>query len=580
MNDIFIYSMILSILMTYIVGNVSKILRNIFILIIYFYSVVSIFSQGGINFDFKAMPFDIIDIGFRAGRHGILLSFLNHLIFLIYLIRDLFKEKHESESSYFMNMLFLFFFSNMLFFSKNIETSIIVFEIAVYFMLFLMATNLNDRKTMNDLVFVNSILTAAFILSLIFFKSGISASSSVFLSALIGRVFMIPLNTKLFDSLKKASIILLGYLMSVIFISCISLYDLLTNILAYKIDFRYSYLVFVPFLFLSVLKAISSRNLKYTFFHLFIMTISFQLSFSFLQGTDISFIIVSAGGSLLSIAVLFTTCDKIEEIFSSTDLTKLESIHNYMPLSFYLFAFSFVSLSYFPLSISALSNPLFISAPLAFKLIFVFYVFSVWAVFFKIIALLFFTDAPYKTVSRKIYPERSGEYVFYLFLLMFSILALTMSLGFHLELSGALGSESSRKYILYPNGIFSFKSYVNLASILFIIIYIKTSRFYLHSTKRFNGEFKREIKYSDDNAPHMLERNINLNGLNFYGFDEQKLVRKIKYADLDNIVRLVGRTFTDIGGFIVKLYQRSMSAVLLILLIYISFILVFIGGGK
>ncbi|MDD3802941.1 MAG: hypothetical protein PHW02_00955 [bacterium] len=578
MNEIFIYAVLFSIFAVYAVGNVSKMLRNILSMTIFFYSISFILNTGGINFEFTVIPAAVIDIGFAPNMHGLIFSFLNHTVFAIYILRSMIKEKHESESSYYMNMLFLFFSANLIFFAKNMESAVMMFEISIYFMLSIIATNINERKTMNDLVFINSILSGAAVTSLILLKSLPVVSYYVFMVSLLGRVFMIPFNARFFEALKKAGIIMLGYMMFVLFLLSLSINQTLIYSDADAVFMKHSYLVFMPFLVLSSLKALASGNLKQMLFYMFVASISYHLLLAFSHVADFSFLLNASAVSSISFAILFAVCDRIEEEYLTTEFRVLEGVHSQIAFAPYLVIFALLSLLYFPLSASSISNPFYFDYPLIIKILFLVYIFSISVVAFKCIALLFFNSASYKPLSYKNKRRSKVNAYFDSSLLFVSIVFLLFSIGFYVKPASLCIEE-----VIRPENLIASRGYreegilYNLAS--FILIAVLTEIFFLRRrfTNNSNGS-NTEIAYSIGSSDHSFERNINLNGLDFYGFSDKKLRNILSYADFDNVVRLIGKTLTDLGSFVAKLYQRSISAVFIIFILFFAVMLIFYGA--
>jgi len=581
MNEMFFFSMIMSILSLYVIGNVSRILRNIFIFIIFFFSSAYLLGGIGLSFDILPEHLSFLDLGFALSGRSLPLLLVNHIVFLIYILRDIGRERHESESSYFMNMFFLFFFSNMLFISKNIITAAVFFEIEVYFSLFLVATNINERKTMNDLLFVNSMMTVLLISSVVYYEAAPGAAYALFITAIAGRLFMLPFNARFFDSLKKASINLLGYLMFVLFSSSVSLIDFASSIVQPAFVSANMYLIFVPFVIFSLIKALSASTLKHLLFYLMIMSMSFQIAFLSLNPADKYASYASFSGVSMIYAILFVMCDRIEELFATTELKKLEGVHAFLPFYPFIFMFAFLSLSFFPTSVTSFSNPILSGSPMIFDAVFVFVVFSTLAVAFKVMALLFFTDinAGFYSLKRPQVRSKAAIANDFINLVIVTVLLLIASESFSPYLSAEKGLVSIVKSIIF----FQAEGRIwNIASFALIL----TLNLVLYGKRKGASESFRdrslEIRYGKGGIAGFLpiEKNVNLNGLNFYGFDEQKLMKAVKHFDMDTPVRFLARALFETGNLISKIYQRSMTAVLITLLLVLSIVIVSAGALK
>jgi|GEM_PF-4311945 formate hydrogenlyase subunit 3/multisubunit Na+/H+ antiporter MnhD subunit len=575
MSGTFIFSMIFSILIVYFVGDISKILRNMLIMVIFAFSALFFLQVGGVAYDLNIFPSGIMSIGFSFRKFGKYMCLLNHAVFFIFMIKDMAKEKHESENSYFMNMLFLFFATNLLLFSKNIETAIVIYEITIYFILFLITTNINERKTVNDILFINSILSAIFIIALILLKQKegqnfATLSYVLLIIVMVGRLFMIPFNSRFVSELKKAGIILLGYFMFVLFAINISLSNLILSLPLgiSQTVINSSYLVFVPFMILSLLRALAAEDIKQMMFFLFTLVISSLMAYEFRLNVGGLNAIPLIFSSMVAMTVLLVEIDFIEETFLTTDLKRLGGISRYLNHSPLIFIMAFIALIGLP-PISMLGSKSFtIDLPFMFKAFYVFSVFAVVLISFKASALLFFTESEYSGIAVFDY-RKIGSRLYIYFLFAALIFILLFPFCFNSICDAIRSSDTGISVLIADTDMQRTGVFLNFALFIFILISMYLRKKTLPKTSSKPDKRVSEIVYDSKTILHSFDRNINLNGVNFYGYNEEKSGKFGKYADLDGAVRFLSGMISDIGGFSVKFYQRSFTAVFLIVIIFV-----------
>ncbi len=584
MDAIFIYSMIFSIFAIYLIGNVSKVLRNLFLFIIFIYSGLFFLQNGGLKLEMSFFNWSAFTFGFSESENGIYLSILNHIIFSILIIKDISKPKHESESSYFMNMLFIFFLTNLILFAKNLLTAIVIYEILIYLILFTITSNVNERKVVNDLLFINCVLSSMFIIALILMEHSAYGNRSIqyilFVLVMAGRLFMIPFNTRFFDSLKNMSILSLGYFLIILFLMNSTIHLLIANftIGTSSIILISIYIIFAFFMITSLIKALSSNSLKQMMFFTLTLSVSFLSSYAFIMKADYMYEMPIIFRILIPISVLFTETDLIEERFLTTDLRKLSGIGYYIPHSPLMFLMSFVLLMDIPSIIGAFTNHLEMNYLISLKILYTIYMFFLSVILFKIFALLFFSSSAYFGITVMDYRKLSERLYLKLLLFVLLVLILFIYIGKSIQeiliydtLTGKIHFQMPAKDICFI--------FMNLLALFVILINIYLQRKFRKPLVPKNYEKAGEILYNESSFTHSFEKNINMNGLNFYGYNESKLNKMTKYSDFDNGVKFIIRTISNIGEFGIRLYQRSMSAVFLIIILFTVLIFILSRGA-
>ncbi len=127
-NVLYFYAMIMSITLIYIIGDISKILRNILAVFVFIYSLISTVLLTESGFSIPVMQSMNINMSFSSSGIGSFFVILNHIAFGIILVNILNNMKTKMDNGFFFMMFLIFYLSTLMFMSSNLFTFFIMWE--------------------------------------------------------------------------------------------------------------------------------------------------------------------------------------------------------------------------------------------------------------------------------------------------------------------------------------------------------------------------------------------------------------------------------------------------------------------
>ena len=135
-NVLYFYAMIMSIVLIYIIGDISKILRNILAIFIFLYSLVSTVFVNEAGFTINVMKSMNLNMSFSYSGIGTFFVILNHIAFGVILINILNNTNKKRDNGFLFNIFIIFYLTTLLFMSSNLFTFFIMWEfisVLIYF---------------------------------------------------------------------------------------------------------------------------------------------------------------------------------------------------------------------------------------------------------------------------------------------------------------------------------------------------------------------------------------------------------------------------------------------------------------
>ncbi|MDY6787990.1 MAG: proton-conducting transporter membrane subunit [candidate division WOR-3 bacterium] len=127
-NTLYFYSMIVSIILIYMIGDISRILRNILAVSVYLYSLINlVFLYNTSSMVIPVIHSMDLNIAFTFSSAGYFFMILNHIAFGFILFNAL-HNISKRDSGYILLIFLIFYSVNLLFFSANLFTFFILWE--------------------------------------------------------------------------------------------------------------------------------------------------------------------------------------------------------------------------------------------------------------------------------------------------------------------------------------------------------------------------------------------------------------------------------------------------------------------
>lgn len=151
-NVLYFYAMIMTIALIYIIGGISKILRNILAIFVFIYSLISTVLLTESGFTLQVMQSMNINMSFEGSGIGSFFIILNHIAFGIIFINMLNNLKSRQDNGFFFIMFLIFYLTTLLFMASNLFTFFIMWEfisILIYF-----NTGISSKKKHAGLLYI------------------------------------------------------------------------------------------------------------------------------------------------------------------------------------------------------------------------------------------------------------------------------------------------------------------------------------------------------------------------------------------------------------------------------------------
>ncbi len=133
---LYFYAMIVSIVILYIIGDISRILRNLFAVFLMLYSFINLFFSQSRMLTIPIYNSMNLSLTFGYSDLGFFFSLINHIAFFIIIINAINNNRRKNDNGYVFLMFLIFYVTNLMFFAKDLLTFFIMWEFAsimVYF---------------------------------------------------------------------------------------------------------------------------------------------------------------------------------------------------------------------------------------------------------------------------------------------------------------------------------------------------------------------------------------------------------------------------------------------------------------
>ncbi len=567
MNSVYFHSSIISVISVYILGNLNRVLRNVFLLIFFSFSFLYFISIGSGSLVLKLFGFESLNLVFSKTSFSLPFLLVNHIIFFFFFLREMFRSPRESENSYFMNICILFILLNIIFVSSDFITIYIFFELLFFFLVIMITININDYKNSENILLVNlfgTLILLSVIVVITSSKTFINYPPIFYIILYISvalRTLVLPLSIFFKKELVKSDHSFIGIFTVSIFLS----------------GFFVMSFLFKSFLTSQHYLPILSKFFIYLFF---LMTLPI-FSFDFLISKDIKRMIFSFSGSIfvtnlliylyyedfsskylinslfyfVPLSFIFIFFDYIEEEFKTSNFDFLGNLFYIKPVSSTVIFLSLISLSFiYPTSGYLLLKERFFDSsynPFPIFIVYLIYFLFYSILFFKLFYLLFIQ----KNITREKKITKDSE--LFLSFLTFPFLVL---FSFAVIFSYLFSSSSILFYIIF--------SFVTLIVILIVLVLNDKDRktFFIHTKNSEEYFFVQNRKTTIIGDLVNLKFDISLS--------ERFLEKMVEKTDLNKIFYFLKNFIDDLSLTLFKLYQRSFTASFFILLLFlISFFL-------
>lgn len=567
MNSIYFYSSIISILSVYILGNLNKVLRNVFVSVFFVFSFLYFYSIDSTPLNISFFGFESLVLNFSKTDLSFSFLIVNHILFFFFILRELFRAPRESENSYFMNICFIFALMNIIFVSSDFITIYIFFEILFFVLVITLTINLNDYKSSENILLINlfgSLLLLSVIVVITSGRSFLNYPSFFYIVLYISvalRTLVLPLSTFFKKEMIKSDFNFIGIFAMSIFLSGFFimsfLYNnfLITQHILPNLSKFFIYLFFLITLLIFSIESLISNDLKLSIFN-FSGAIFVTNLLIFLYYSDFSFTyLINVIFYFIPLTFIFVFFDYVEDKFKTSNFRFLFNIFHLKPISSFIIILSLLSLSFLYPTVGffLFKEPLFNISYNSFPIFFVFLVYFLFYFTFtlKIFYILFIQRSMIfenKTI-------KGSE--FFISVLTIPFLIPILSYGMF-------------KYIIDFNSFVFYLVFGILSVIVFLILLkLKDDRDNPLLFPTFNYE---EYLYAPGRKSSTIGDLLN------FTFDlssnQKSLQNFLEKTDLNKIFYSLKIFLEDFSLTILKLYQRSFSATIFILFVF--FVILFI----
>ncbi|MEJ5306894.1 MAG: hypothetical protein WHT27_01160 [candidate division WOR-3 bacterium] len=571
MNSVYFYSSIISIISVYILGNLNKVLRNVFVSVFFVFSFLYFYSIDSTKLTINFFGFESLNLNFSKTDLSYSFLILNHILFFFFLLREIFRAPRESENSYFMNICFIFALLNLIFVSNDFITLYIFFEILFFIMVITLTINLNDYKSSENILLINlfgSLLLLSVIVVITSSKTFLNCPSFFYIVLYISvalRTLVLPLSTFFKKELMKSDFNFMGIFTMSIFLSGFFIMSFLYNSFLINQHFLpdlskfFIYLFFLITLFIFSIESLISNDLKLSIFN-FSGAIFVTNLLIFLYYSNFSFgYLINVIFYFIPLTFIFIFFDYIEDKFKTSNFNFLFNLFYLKPISSFIIILSFLSLSFLYPTVGffLFKEPLFTLSYNSFPIFFVFLIYFLFYLTF--ILKLFYILFIQKSNISETKTIKDSEFL---------ISVLTIPFLVPILFFGIL------KYIIGFSSYISYLMIVILSAIIFLILLkMKENGFNLAI---FTTENSKEYFYIQGRKSSMIG-----DLLNFDLTTNQKNLQKfLEQTDLNRIFHSIKIFLEDFSLTILKLYQRSFSATIFILLIFFIFLFIILYRGN
>ncbi|MEO0233751.1 MAG: hypothetical protein ABIN39_05515 [candidate division WOR-3 bacterium] len=573
MNSIYFYSTIISIICVYILGNLNRVLRNVFVSVFLVFSFLYFYSIDSTKLTINFFGFESLNLNFSKTDFSYSFLILNHILFFFFILRELFRSPRESENSYFMNICFIFALLNIIFVSNDFITIYIFFEILFFILVITLTINLNDYKSSENILLVNlfgSLLLLSVIVVITSNKSFSNYPSFFYIVLYISvalRTLVLPLSTFFKKELTKSDFNFIGIFTMSIFLSGFFIMGFLYNNFLISqhilpnISKFFIYLFFLLTLFVFSIESLISNDLKLSMFN-FSGAIFVTNLLIFLYYSDFSFgYLINVILYFIPLTFIFVFFDYIEDKFKTSNFNFLFNLFYLKPISSFVIILSLLSLSFlYPtMGFYLFREPLFNLSYNSFPIFFVFLIYLLFyiSLTLKLLYLLFIQKSNISETKT----IKSSEFLISVLTIPFLIPILCYGI------------------LKYVNGYSSFISHLIFgilgAIILLLLLKLKDDGYNPVILPTSNSE---EYFYIHGRKNSIIGDLLNFN---FDLSPNQKVLQSfLEKTDLNKIFYSIKVFLEDFSLTILKLYQRSFSATIFILLIFFIFLLIIFYRGN
>ncbi|HAF06969.1 MAG: hypothetical protein QME48_06390 [bacterium] len=562
MNSVYFYSTIISVISIYILGNLSRVLRNIFVLIFFSFSFLYFSSIDNSIFVLKLFGFESLNLTFSKTSFSLPFLLVNHILFFFFFLREMFRNFRESENSYFMNISLVFVLLNLIFVSSDFITIYIFFELLFFLLVIMITININDYKNSENILLVNLFGTFILLAVIVVITSSKKLPNYppifyiiLYISVAL-RTLVLPLSIFLKKELVRSDHSFIGiFILSVFLSGFFVMIFLFKNFLFTQYHLPALSKFFIYIFFLITLPIFSfdfliSNDTKRTIFS-FAGLIFVTNLLIYLYYADFSLkYLMNSLFYFIPLSFIFIYFDYIEEEFKTSNFNFLGNLFKIKPVSSTVIFLSLISLSFlYPTSgYLLLKDSFFDSAYNPFPIFIVYLIYFVfYSLFFiKIFYLLFIQ----KNTTRENKITKESELILSFLSVPFLVLFL---------FSGIL---------LYAYGT---------SPLLFLIIFFLLTFIFVLIVLILNDQNWKYSFLSTKNSEEYFfvqNRKITMIGdlLNSkfdISLSETFLEKIVEKTDVNKIFYFLKNFIDNFSLTLFKLYQRSFTASFFILLLFL-----------
>ncbi|MEO0288411.1 MAG: hypothetical protein ABIN00_02090 [candidate division WOR-3 bacterium] len=472
-----------------------------------------------------------------------------------------------------MNICFIFALLNIIFVSSDFITIYIFFEILFFLLVIILTINLNDYKSSENILLVNlsgSLLLLAVIVVITSNKSFLHYPSFFYIVLYISvalRTMVLPLSTFFKKELIKSDFNFIGIFTMSIFLSGFFIMSFLYNNFLISqhilpiISKFFIYLFFLLTLFIFSIESLISNDLKLSIFN-FSGAIFVTNLLIFLYYSDFSFgYLMKVIFYFIPLTFIFVFFDYVEDKFKTSNFNFLFNLFYLKPISSSIIMLSLLSLSFlYPtMGFYLFKEPLF---NLSYNSLPIFFVFLIYFLFYISFTLkLFYLLFVQKSNILESKTVEVSEFLISILTIPFLVPILCYGV------------------LKYVNGYSSFTSYLifGILSIMVLLILLKLKENGYNCIIFPTGN-NEEYFYIHGRKSSTIGDLLNFN---FDLFSNQRSLQNfLEKTDLNKIFYSIKIFLEDFSLTILKLYQRSFSATIFILLVFFFFLFIIFYRGN
>lgn len=341
----YFWSMIICTLVIFAFGNISSIMRNLFILIMYAYSLTTLFTTFSGSYSILTDRVSLFSLNFAFTPQGFLFALINHAVFPLLYLDIMTDEGRRHQNSTSTLMFALFFALNILFFSSDIYTYFSVSAVTGIISMFLLIMN-TRRSGINSFMYTELFADLLFAAAASLYRGHYSSegASVIFYGALVlksGALFGNRSFLRLMNECdaRLASYFLISVLKGALFGAVVFRAEIQTQSFFLTGTFISFILMLISAVYIS--KAYISEDFRNSYSLALLGTASFQMSFALNPSFRANLFFTSAAGiASIFFALLMFEASVAEREVKSTLFKFAGGLKKRMKTSYYVSSFS------------------------------------------------------------------------------------------------------------------------------------------------------------------------------------------------------------------------------------------------